>query len=709
MVLIDRARPERLGPLVRALAAEVPDLEVHVNALKLAGAAKQSTIVLIPDLDQAKWLNMERPILAERSLRVILFSDEATSAGLARSAPDFFHWISHWMECPAGPWRPAGLGIRAAAAAGAGIVWTGGDFGAAFEAALPGQARIRISAAGSYDALVDAIRAAGDGWIEVVDIDGLFRLRRVRWAMVEAERAGRIALIEPAVEAPGFWPAHGKPMAARDACRLLEEAGAPSAGRLAALLDLEPEAVELAAERLRAGVTQAELEAEPAASEDPGAEAARRCTAEGAAGAATSSPWRRAIGAADVAAGADEAEAAMHAGRWVDAGRKAWEVGDADVAARWAQDERARASDPARAAQVLGLALADRGELEASEAVLREAVAGHERASEQEPANHAALLRSLAFVLSKRGRLDEARALADRALHLRLAHGATEDDQGVAALLHLLGKVLFDQGDLAGARSRIERSLRIQTKLCGTEDHPQVAVLLHELAGVLLAQGDLTGARDTIERSLRIQATLYGTEDHPQVAASLHELARVLFAQGDLTGARDHLERSLRAQVRLHGTEDNPHVAASLHELARVLFAQGDLTGARDHLERSLRAQVRLHGTEDHPHVAASLHELAGVLRAQGDLAGARARLEDVLAVEERIYGTRNHPSTAQSEASLAVLLLGMGERARALELLRHAHQTFLDRLGPDHDETLKAAALIARLSPPEESQPPSS
>ena len=144
---------------MRSLLPAHPDLEVHTDAVRLARAAKGSLIILVPDPEQATWLNLERPIFANRALRVILFSTAETSSVLARRAPDFFSWISHRIECPEGPPLHAVRGIRAALRSRArGIAWAGGDFEAAFHAALPGRALVRASAAMPYEQMVEAAK-----------------------------------------------------------------------------------------------------------------------------------------------------------------------------------------------------------------------------------------------------------------------------------------------------------------------------------------------------------------------------------------------------------------------------------------------------------------------------------------------------------------------------------------------------------------------
>lgn len=112
-MLVDRARPERLGDLVRSLSRDHPDVEVYTNAVELTQVSEGALAVLVPDPKQASWLNLERPIFANRALRVILFSDADTSGVLARRAPDFFNWISHRIECPEGAPLPAVRGTGA--------------------------------------------------------------------------------------------------------------------------------------------------------------------------------------------------------------------------------------------------------------------------------------------------------------------------------------------------------------------------------------------------------------------------------------------------------------------------------------------------------------------------------------------------------------------------------------------------------------------
>src|SRR5215217_4922671 len=64
LVLVDRANDAQLGPLVRGLCAEHPDLQVLTEAARVEDAPHGSVIVLATRPEDAAWLNLARPIFA---------------------------------------------------------------------------------------------------------------------------------------------------------------------------------------------------------------------------------------------------------------------------------------------------------------------------------------------------------------------------------------------------------------------------------------------------------------------------------------------------------------------------------------------------------------------------------------------------------------------------------------------------------------------
>ncbi len=184
-----------------------------------------------------------------RALRVVLFSDAETTVCLSREAVDFYDWISHRIDCPAGPPAFAVRALRRAALERApAVIWRGGDLDGTFAGALPGRHLVRMSAAQPYAALVEALRPRARTWVAAIDLDGPTRLRWVRWAAAEAGRRGMLILVEPKTEPASLPVAHARALAVEDATGRLREAGIKGATRLAALLELEPQAIADAAD-----------------------------------------------------------------------------------------------------------------------------------------------------------------------------------------------------------------------------------------------------------------------------------------------------------------------------------------------------------------------------------------------------------------------------------------------------------------------------
>ncbi len=90
------------------------------------------------------------------------------------------------------------------------------------------------------------------------------------------------------------------------------------------------------------------------------------------------------------------------------------------------------------------------------------------------------------------------------------------------------------------------------------------------------------------------------------------------------------------------------------------------------------------------------------MLQAQGELPAARSMLERCLAIEAKLYGTRDHFSTAITEVNLAMLVLSSEQDREevqgAIQLLHHAHQVFVARLGPDHPNTQRVSGILRQL-----------
>jgi tetratricopeptide (TPR) repeat protein len=267
IVLVDQAHPARLGDLVRTLRHKWPDIDVHTDPRELLQLAPGSMFVLVPRAEHADWLNMRRQLFADQRFKVVLWCDEATTVALARNAIDFFDWIAHRQTCPKGPAPFAVSGLRAAFQAKWPVVWTGSDPKEAIEetirAAAPGKGVSWADGSEAYERLLERM---ADPAVVAVRIGSARQLRRARWAIAEAKRSSRVILVAPGLDCPGFWPVHARFEGSASARNAFADAGARAPGRLAALLDLEPEAISQVKTLLKTGITG--KDAEEAAVED---------------------------------------------------------------------------------------------------------------------------------------------------------------------------------------------------------------------------------------------------------------------------------------------------------------------------------------------------------------------------------------------------------------------------------------------------------
>ncbi|MEZ4293564.1 MAG: hypothetical protein R3B70_01210 [Polyangiaceae bacterium] len=128
-------------------------------------------------------------------------------------------------------------------------------------AAFPGEEVVWLSAESPFEEVVKGMGATA---IVLVEANTERRLRRARWARAAAQRQSRVVLMAGAQEAPGFWPVHDRQMRLIDAQKKLGKVGIVGPGGVAAMLDLEPEAMELltqAVKQRRADTTKQLTEA----------------------------------------------------------------------------------------------------------------------------------------------------------------------------------------------------------------------------------------------------------------------------------------------------------------------------------------------------------------------------------------------------------------------------------------------------------------
>jgi tetratricopeptide (TPR) repeat protein len=694
LLLVDHARPDKLGSLVRELLPEHPDLEVYTDVSCVLRAPHGATLVLAPRAADADWLNLNRPVFSERALKVVLWCNAETTAVLARQAVDFFDWISDRVECPLLPPRYAVAGLRCALAARApGVVWRGDWLEGSFVEAFPRRRMRRVSAAKPYAELLAEVRAHPRQWIGWTDVDNVFRLRRVRWALAEAGRRSRTLLINPAVESPGWWPVLTEAGDLHLACERLERAGARSPGRLAALVDLEPGALELVALLLEKGGGEREIEQVLRQVADPGAALGRLALDRGAI-----APRELVRGTGNVAA----MRAFRLQGRRLAALRavelervaRRWESGD-DVdfgeGAWWAAWTRTppavehfKKLAPWGSSHAVELMLRHRpytpelwtllsktarklGELDVAESWVRRLV---------EAGGHEGLV-ELAALRRAQGRHEES-AHKIRAL-LAEQRGDLPSMLRLTAMLEL-AMTLEVEERYAEAEALLRQVLELERQLL--DPSPACRAEAMELLGSLMSwQGRYHEAEALLKQAL-VQRQEIDGPSHPFSAVVVDSLALAVGAQGRTREAESLLRRSLEIKAR-RLEPAHPSLAVTLNRLSNMLRILGRYPEAESLARQVCELEAELVGRK-HRVYAEALFGLAGVLLDQGRHAEAQAILLDVLAIHERDPGAPN-VSRWSALSMLAETLLNQGRYRQAEKLLLQALQGTELSFGAEH------------------------
>jgi hypothetical protein len=246
-----------------------PELEVLADVRALDRLAPGSAVVLVPRAEDADWLNQRRQLFAERRLKVVLWCDEATTVALARGAPDLYDWIAHRQTCPPGPAPFAVRGLRAAFDAKWPVVWSGTEPKEAIDEVVRAAGEGRVSWVDGAEPYEHVLQALEDPAVVAVRITSARQLRRARWAIAEAKRSSRVIVVAPGLACPGFWPIRTRFEDLAAAQEALSTRGARAPLRLAALLDLEPEAITRAGALLSRGVPEQKVAAAAVEGMDP--------------------------------------------------------------------------------------------------------------------------------------------------------------------------------------------------------------------------------------------------------------------------------------------------------------------------------------------------------------------------------------------------------------------------------------------------------
>jgi len=170
------------------------------------------------------------------------------------------------------------------------------------------------------------------------------------------------------------------------------------------------------------------------------------------------------------------------------------------------------------------------------------------------------------ILMEMEDRLADAETLSRHVLAVR-ERVLGERDFWTLSAANNLGKILRRRGKIDEAYAMAARAVRLAVETLGP-DHPNSLIYSNNLGEVCRVKGRLDAARqihaDTLERRTRVLG-----ETHPLTLVSMNNLARILRLQGQLGAARELYARALDVAERTLG-RDHPYAVAAQNGLREV-------------------------------------------------------------------------------------------------------------------------------------------
>ncbi len=344
----------------------------------------------------------------------------------------------------------------------------------------------------------------------------------------------------------------------------------------------------------------------------------------------------------------------------------------------------------ADAERTLGRVMADTGEFDEAEALIRHAIPVVEKLGD--PVEIARVRAELARVMYGQGLQAEALALWERSF-AEIAERLGPDHLQTLIMAHNTAMTLKDLGRLPEAEAMAADTLERRERTLGP-DHPQTLAALDLYGGILMKSGREADAVPIMRRVVEGRARMLG-DDHLATMLSMGNLGATLIRLGQIDEAEPLTRRALEAHRAKLGPE-HARTLVLLANLAYVLEERGRLDEAAAIYKETIDIRTRSTGGRD-PETWVPMNNLAMLYQDLGRLDEAAALYEQLLALcDETLPPT--HYYTAIFRNNYGACLTKLGRHADARAALDASHAVIEATFGTDHERTAKSRARRAEL-----------
>jgi CHAT domain-containing protein/lipopolysaccharide biosynthesis regulator YciM len=285
--------------------------------------------------------------------------------------------------------------------------------------------------------------------------------------------------------------------------------------------------------------------------------------------------------------------------------------------------------------------------------------------------------------LMRRGKFDEARPLASRALES--AEKALGDHAPyVGELVVTMAELERNHDDFAKSEALFQHAIAIDEAALG-EENPQTALAQQRLGALYDANGEYTRAEALFQQSMAVTERTLGS-NHPSIILYLMNLSQAHEYRQNFAQALPELERARTIAEQQLEPDDFTYIGA-LNNLGDLYVQSLQFEQAEPLIERVIQMVEKTRGP-DYPRLAEPLQNLSIVAREKKQYSRALDLLSRAQALCEKAYG----PQT--SKTATVLILVGNVYRAegsyqKAVETYGRARNILEISAGPYNSLTL--------------------